>query len=124
MAESSNIPKRSGSARSGALWGLGIFLCLWLGTLGSVGEILLLLPALYVLDAILTILGVATGESILWRGLAAVLTGAVFSFVGARCASYVSSVAEKIPRAFRVTIILFLATFLVMVVLIGRHLRT
>jgi len=120
VPQESDIPKVNGTAaRWGALWGAAIFLCLWLATLGTVGEILLLLPALWILG----VLGVVfPGESILWRVVGAILSTAAFSFIGARYGPIVFSTFKTWPIAVRIVVSMFLAIMIIMIVLIGRHL--
>ena len=123
MSKESDVSTSVGGTRSGALWGAGIFFVLWLAMLGTVGEILLLLPALYVIGIILDFLGVATQESMLWRGVAAIVSAAVFAFIGVRCGPSVFSAYAKLPRRARIAAIVFLAILFFMTLLIGRNLR-
>jgi len=115
-----NIPKLSGTARTGAVWGAGIFLFLWLGMYGTFGEVLLLLPVLRTL----VFLGVDTpAESILWRVIAAVISAVVFSLIGARCGPFVFSTYDKLPKATRMAVIGFLTIMFLMIIFVGRSLR-
>src|SRR5262245_31600359 len=126
MLKSPNSPLSLTSARSGALWGAAIFLFLWLGTFGTLGEGLLLLPALYVPNIILRFFGVDTiRESLvwLWRAIGVVINCAVFSFIGARCGPILFQSFEKLPRPVRIIVGLFLAIMFGSIVFIGRNLR-
>lgn len=126
MLKSSNSSLSPSSARSGALWGAGIFLFLWLGMLGTIGEGLLLLPALYIPGIILRFFGIdTTSESLvwLWRGIGVIITGPVFSLIGARCGPTIFQSFEKLPRPIRIIVVLFLAIVFVSIVFIGRNLR-
>jgi hypothetical protein len=112
------------SARSGALWGAGIFLCLWLGMLGTLGEVLLLLPALYIPRIILRFFDIElTWESNLWRGLGAIISGAAFSVIGARCGPIVFQSFRRLSRPIRIIVVLFLAIMFFSIVFIGRNLE-
>jgi hypothetical protein len=114
------------SARSGALWGAGIFLILWLGMYDTLGEILLLLPALYIPGMILRFFGIdTTWDSMvwLWRGVGVIINVAIFSLIGARCGLSIFQTFEKLPRLVRIIVVLFLAIVFVSIVFIGRGLR-
>jgi len=123
VSKESDVHKSLAGTSSGVLWGAGIFFVLWLAMLGTVGEILLLLPALYVIGIILDFLGVATQESMLWRRVAAIISAAVFAFIGARCGPSVFSVYAKFTRRARIAAVVFLAILFFMSLLIGRNLR-
>jgi len=60
------------SARAGALWGLGIFLFLWVGMLGTFGELFLVLPVVFIPVRMLHYFGIyVRSNSLLGRGVAA-----------------------------------------------------
>jgi len=126
MSKKSDSLLSPSGARSGALWGAGIFLILWLGMYDTLGEILLLLPALYIPGMILRFFGIEkTWDSMvwLWRGVGVIITGSVFSLIGARCGPSIFQTFEKLPRPVRIIVVLFLAIVFVSAVLIGRNLR-
>lgn len=124
MSKESEVPKSVVRARLGAVWGVGILLVLWFAMLGTTGEILLLLPTLFVIGLVLNFLGIATQESMLWRGVAVIVSAGVSSFIGYRCGPFVFAKFESLTTVTRVISILFLAVTLVMLILIGRHLTT
>ena len=76
------MPESLGPAKLGALWGAGLFICLWLGMVGTLGEILLLLPVSYVLDFIRSFLElVADGQPIYWGIVSAIVSAVTFSLI-------------------------------------------
>ena len=113
-------PKLFETGGKGALWGAGIFLCLWLGMLGTIGELLLLLPAL----SILVFLGVeGPGTFILWRGVATVISAAAFAFIGVRTGPFVFSSWARLSKPIRKISIGVIVTVFLLIILVGRSLR-
>jgi|SRR5688572_11513547 len=105
---------------TGALWSVGICLCLWFATLGTFGEVLLLLPAFWVLVH----LGVATpGEYMLWRVVAFTMTASVFALIGAQAGPTIFLAYERFPRRIRMVAIAFLGTMFLLIVWVARNLR-
>ena len=126
MSKRSDSLLSSRSARSGALWGAGIFLILWLGMYDTLGEGFLLLPALYIPGMILRSFGIdTTSQSVLWlwRVVGVLITGSVFSLIGALCGPTLFQTFDKLPRLARIVVFLILAIVLFSILLIGRGLR-
>ncbi len=92
----------------------------------TLGEGLLLLPALYIPSMILHFFGIATTQKSLlwlWRAVGVIITGAVFALIGAGCGPSISQAFEKSPRLVRILVGLFLVIVFVSIVFIGRGLR-
>lgn len=121
--QTTNWFKELGPAQIGALWGAGLFLCLWIGMLGTLGEILILLPFSYTLDILLSFIGTTDGQSTLWRVVAGTLSLAVSSVIGSRIAPNVFLLVESLPRSRQIIIKVSIPLIVFMIILIGRILR-
>lgn len=111
-------------AQVGALWGAGLFFCLWIGMFGTLGEILLVIPALFVPGTILSIFGVVISwESVLWRLVGAALSAVGFVIVGSRYGFAIQSMFEKLPKTTRRIVSGLLLAMVLLIILVGRNLR-
>jgi hypothetical protein len=108
----------------GALWGAALFLCLWLGTLGTIGGFLLLVPAVYIPGIILSFFGIAISlESIFWRAIGVLIYTAGFALIGGRYGPGMFSAYKNLSKTIRITMSVFLVTIFVLIILVGRSLR-
>jgi hypothetical protein len=96
--------------------------------LGTLGEYLVVLPGAVILYfipfGILRYFEIYVyADSILWRGSAAVITGALFSFVGTRYGLILLSKIEKWPTHIRALALVSTAIIFLFFVYLGRNIR-